>query len=198
MPAAGSALSLSSLSLTWLAVKLSSLLRAAKPFRPSRQELPPSAAVHEKMFSGVRPELRVCTCVCVLQRSWVHYCSPLVVCCGCRFVASSAAVWSTIKPSQINREEVGRRVEVSGQCSLESSVQFEIRCAVPSLSVLRMSFQQLKKKNVQSAEPSVRGFVFSICNLLFQYFSRTRKEKKSDGWQSDLTRLTRRRSPQRR
>lgn len=153
MPAAGSALSLSSLSLTWLAVKLSSLLRAAKPFRPSRQELPPSAAVHEKMFSGVCPELRVCTCVCVLQRSWVHYCSPLVVCCGCRFVASSAAVWSTIKPSQINREEVGRRVEVSGQCSLESSVQFEMRCAVPSLSVLRMSFQQLKKRMYNQQSP---------------------------------------------
>lgn len=136
-------------------------------------------------------------CVCVLQRSWVHYCSPLVVCCGCRFVASSAAVWSTIKPSQINREEVGRRVEVSGQCSLESSVQFEIRCAVPSVCAAN-EFPAAKKKNVQSAEPSVRGFVFSICNLLFQYFSRTRKEKKSNGWQSDLTRLTRRRSPQRR
>lgn len=41
MPATGSALSLSSVSLTGVSVKLSSLLRAAEPCGPSRQELPP-------------------------------------------------------------------------------------------------------------------------------------------------------------
>lgn len=112
---------------------------------------------------------------CVLQRSRVHYCSPLVVCCGSRFAASSTSVWSTIKPSQINREEVGRRVEVNGQCSLESPVQFEIRCAVPSLSVLpRMGFQQRKKKRM-----------YNQLKTFISILSRTRKEKKNNGWQRD-------------
>lgn len=63
MPATGSALLLSSVSLTWVAVKLSSFLRAAELFGPSRQELPPSAVEHEKMFSGIYL-LAECVCVC--------------------------------------------------------------------------------------------------------------------------------------
>lgn len=43
------------------------------------------------------PRVEAEVTVCVLQRTWVQFCSPPIVCCGCSFVACSAVVAINLK-----------------------------------------------------------------------------------------------------
>lgn len=64
------------------------LVKAA-PQRNASHNVPPAA-----QFRVFMPQ-RSC---CLWQRTRVHYRSPPVVCCGCRFVASSAAAHNQPRP----------------------------------------------------------------------------------------------------
>lgn len=89
MPVTGSSLSLSSLFKKKTKkphqFKLNSLLKSAKLWATTM------------ISSGAQRD--------VSQRTWVHYRSPPVVCCGCRFVASSAAEHNQPQ-NLLNEEEV--------------------------------------------------------------------------------------------
>lgn len=176
VPATGSALSLSSVSFIRVSVKLSSPLRASRAiWAAPTGTLAISRGAWENVFRrSLLAQNSASVCVSVLQRAGVHCCSPLVVCCGCKFAASSASVWSTIKSGQINRLEGGRRLEVSGQCSLESSVHSAIRCGLLSLflSVPQMSPTTTKKDNRQSP------LWMALCFQFLMFFKDEERKKR--------------------
>lgn len=148
MPVTGSSLSLSSLfKKKTLRTKRSKLYTGLSWSAPLPEEMSRSGS--RERFLPRR------LMVCVSQRTRVHYRSPPVVCCGCRFVASSAVAhtirlktcWEERRSDTQKRG--GGRLEQEGQCSLRplgslntSDKDESMGCVIPTREAERTFSRQ--------------------------------------------------------